>query len=100
LTDALSGRHLVVYNLDYDLGFLPALVAGAPRKMSCAMIRFAEHFGDWDEFHGNYRWKSLDFAARFIGYQWVGKAHRAMADALACRAVWHFLDHVRDWEVG
>lgn len=99
ILDIVAGKHLVIYNSAYDLPFLPAMVQSAPALVDCCMERFAAHYGDWNSYHGNYKWKPLDFAARFIGYQWTGTAHRAMADALACRAVWFFLDHVQDWRV-
>jgi len=31
-------------------------------------------------------------AAKFIGHKWNGNAHRTLADAMACREVWLFLD--------
>lgn len=99
LLDIISDKRLVIYNAAYDLPFLPDMVRASTGDVDCCMIRFADHYGEWDSYHGNNKWKPLDFAARFIGYEWTGKAHRAMADALACRAVWYFLDHVQDWKV-
>jgi len=34
----------------------------------------------------------LVFAAKFIRHKWNGDAHRAIADAMAYRDVWLFLD--------
>lgn len=99
ILDIVAGKQLVIYNSAHDLPFLPTMVQAAPARVDCCMVRFAEHYGEWNSFHGNYKWKPLDFAAKFIGHKWTGTAHRAMADALACRAVWFFLDHIQDWKV-
>jgi len=29
---------------------------------------------------------------QFVGYNWNGNAHPALVDAMACLAVWQFLD--------
>jgi DNA polymerase-3 subunit epsilon len=41
----------------------------------------------WKSFDGLYKWDKLEVAVAKFGYQWEGKAHRAMADAKAARAV-------------
>jgi hypothetical protein len=35
--------------------------------------------------------KKLTKAAAIAGYVWQGAPHQALADALACRAVWNFM---------
>lgn len=87
----LTGNHLVVYNLGFDFAFLPEPVRRAPVKRSCAMEAFAEHYGDWNDYHQSYRWQKLGVAARYVEHAWTGKAHRAFADAHACRSVWRYL---------
>ncbi len=82
----VTGARLVIYNADFDLGFLPE-VATAADQVSCCMLDFAEHIGDWND----YRWHKLDSAANYVGFHWPGSKHRAAADALACRAVWQYL---------
>jgi DNA polymerase III subunit epsilon len=86
----LTGAHLIVYNLQYDIGFFPELVRNAPAETSCAMLAFAEHYGEIGRF-GSYRWHKLDFAAAHAKHVWQGEAHRARADADAARSVWRFL---------
>ena len=57
----------------------------------CCMLEFARFYGEWNEYRQSYAWKTLDFAAKHIGYEFEGKAHRALADTKACRAVWQYL---------
>lgn len=82
-----SGRHLVIYNASYDLRLIrqsdalhgletPALAA------HCAMLTYAEHWGDIDERRGGYRWQRLGNAAAQQGVEIQGTAHRALADCL------------------
>lgn len=94
LVELLTGHHLVVYNLGYDMRYFPDEVCAAPAKMSCCMERFAEHYGDWNAYHESYRWQKLDRAAAYVEHTWDGAAHRARADASACRSVWRFLRKV------
>lgn len=45
------------------------------------MQKFAQFYGDWNDYHGSYTWKKLTFAARHFGIE-TGGAHGAAADAL------------------
>lgn len=83
---------LVIYNAGFDLAFLPDSVHPvASGKALCAMHAFSLHAGEWDERRQSYRWHKLGAAACAAGHQWEGGAHRARADALATRTVWHWL---------
>lgn len=88
---AVTGARLVIYNASFDMGFLPEYVANAPARIECCMLHFAEEYGDYSDYHDDYRWQSLATAACYVGHVWQGSTHRALADALACRAVWHYL---------
>lgn len=78
----VRGSHVVIYNATYDAPFFPEQLRFAG-EISCAMRRYAEsQFG---------RWVKLDVAAQAAGHRWTGQAHRALADALACRSVWNWL---------
>lgn len=90
----LSGSQVVIYNAAYDREFLPDRLKCA-KQVSCAMLRFAEARGQWNPRYGNYRWHRLEDAARHVGHVWTGAAHRALADAQACRSVWTWLDKRR-----
>ena len=83
---------LVIYNAQFDLGFLPARVRKlAAQKAVCAMEAYSLWVGDWNDYHGNYRWFRLTAAAMAAGHTWSGQAHRALADTLAARSVWQWL---------
>ncbi|PXW50385.1 DNA polymerase III epsilon subunit-like protein [Grimontella sp. AG753] len=90
IQEAVKGRDVIIYNAPFDTGFLGKLLDGA-RSIQCCMAAYAEHAGQWSEYHQSYRFISLRDAACAVHYVWSGTAHRAMADALACRAVWQYL---------
>jgi DNA polymerase-3 subunit epsilon len=46
----------------------------------CAMEAYAEFWGEWNDYHGNYRWQKLATACRQQGIG-VVNAHDAMGDA-------------------
>jgi DNA polymerase-3 subunit epsilon len=79
----LKDKHIIIYKKDFDTQFFPDRLRCA-KKVSCAMQRFRS-------FHQG-RQYNLKFAAQHIGYIWEGPAHRALADTLATRAVWLWLD--------
>lgn len=91
---------LVVYNLNYDKPFVWKALREAQvlhglkedLMLQCAMVAFAEKNGEWDHFHGQYKWKNLKFASQCAGHVWEGKAHRALADCQATRSVWEWLN--------
>ncbi len=89
--DLIDGKRLVIYNAEFDTGFFPGRLAEAG-TIECAMLRFAEVYGEPSQYGDGYRWQRLAKAVDHIGYSWVGRAHRALADALACRAVWTWLE--------
>lgn len=87
-----KNQEIVIYNAPFDAMFLINEIDNA-KEIHCCMTRYAEFKGDWDDYHGNFKWHKLVEAARFIGFDWSGlSAHRALADTLACRAVWQYLD--------
>lgn len=86
----VKGHQLVIYNAAYDTMFFPGIDKSAA-KIRCCMLRAAPHFGAWDEYHESWRWPKLGVAAAGCGYVPEEGLHRALADARACRAVWHWL---------
>nr|WP_247595136.1 hypothetical protein [Salmonella enterica] len=56
------------------------------------MRAWARHAGEWSEWHGDWCLQRLDQAAAAVCFAWPGEKHRALADALACRAVWQYLN--------
>jgi DNA polymerase III subunit epsilon len=91
LLEALKGAEVVIYNAPFDLSFLPPSVREAVGEVRCAMQAYAVHYGAWSDYHQSYTWQPLGRAAARVGHTWEGTAHRALADAGACRSVWHYL---------
>jgi DNA polymerase III epsilon subunit-like protein len=102
----LEGRIVLVYNADYDKRILlqsarscgidyeapwfpprdwrpafPAELHPNQKLWHCAMEWFAQFYGDWNEYRGNYRWQRLTTAAGYFNASTDG-AHGAVADAL------------------
>jgi DNA polymerase III epsilon subunit-like protein len=80
--EIVESEQVIIYNARFDAPFFPGGLSQA-RSVECAMLRFAELRGG--------RWQKLDAAAQHVGHRWTGAAHRALADALACRSVWNWL---------
>lgn len=76
---------IIGYNVGFDLGFLSA-VGVRPRED--AIITDTMKLFTW--FMGR-RYKLVD-AADHIGYEWTGRAHGSLADALATLAVQRWLE--------
>lgn len=86
----LNGRDLIVFNAVYDRKMMhqSAEKAGLPKvewkeisRWHCAMEAFAEVYGDYNSYRGNYRWQKLTTAATYYGLT-VQNAHSALGDCL------------------
>lgn len=82
LRGILSGMTCVIYNASYDTRLLEqsAAACGIAYEIpifgadyTCAMEEYAAWYGEWSEWHGNYRFQKLP-----------GGDHSALGDALAC----------------
>jgi len=73
--------HVVIYNAAFDRRFFPAPLWRGVR-VDCAMQAAQSKYG---------MRQRLGTVAQRVGHQWTGTAHRAVADALACRSVWRRL---------
>jgi len=78
----IADGKVVIYNAEFDRRFFPRRF-WADITVSCAMLRYRDEVGRWDKLGG---------AAKRAGHVWDGQAHRAVADALACRSVWNWLE--------
>ncbi|MCO5177634.1 MAG: 3'-5' exonuclease [Thermomicrobiales bacterium] len=90
LTPLIAGRTVIVYNADFDRRLVQQMNQRFRLHMSnddwqCAMKQYSQFAGVWHERYGGYRWHKLDAAAEAFGLSAGG--HRALGDALACRAV-------------
>lgn len=89
IRELIAGATIIAYNLEFEAYFLPiAELAGDSR---CCMLAWAEHIGEWNDYRQSYKWHKLIAAARDVCHEWTGDAHGALADTLACRAVWRYL---------
>lgn len=89
--DAVKGKTVVIYNAGFDTRFLPE-IEEVSAEIRCCMLAYAEYKGEWNDYYENYRWHKLISAAQHVCFEWGGDKHRAANDALACRAVWRFLN--------
>ena len=81
IADCVRDKTVVGWNVDFERSFLGELLDHAADVVD-AMSRFGM---------GKDRVR-MDEAIDHIGYHWEGSQHRALPDALACRAVWRWLD--------
>src|SRR3990172_4592597 len=75
----LNGKHLVIYNADYDLRILRQSAYAANFSFdlnsitySCAMQMYAQWYGVWNDYYGSFRWQKLQ-----------GGDHSALGDCFA-----------------
>lgn len=93
IIEAIKDKTVVIYNASFDTKFLSGIIEHAA-NVECCMLAFAEHNNVLDEKRGGFKWIKQVVAAEFIGYEWTGRAHSALADSLACRGVWLYLQGV------
>ena len=92
ILNIIEGNHIIIYNAQFDTNFFPDQL-NAAAKICCAMLRFAAIFGQKHPSYGSYTWQKLTTAARHMNYEWVGDPHRALADTLATRALWFWMNN-------
>lgn len=103
----LKNRNLIIYNKSYDIprlnntditsgvnkiaGWREDFFLDIPLSIHCAMESYAEHHGNWNDYHGSYKWVKLTEAAAIENVIADGKPHRALADCQLtlgiCRAL-------------
>jgi len=87
----LTEKRVVTYKVSFDMRFLTYSMKSVIAAESCCMLEFAEYYGRLNNEPRPYQWQTLKFAARFVEYSWIGPHHRALSDALACRAIWQYM---------
>ncbi len=87
--EIIQQNNVIVYNAKYDR----KLMHQSDRECGlletdyhrdhwyCAMNEYAEYNGDWNDYHGNFKWVKLTTACHKEGVE-VANAHSALADAL------------------
>lgn len=80
-----AGHTVVGHCIDFDLGFFPA---GTFDNTLCTR-ELAKRFEQVRGFP--FASRRLDYLSDAAGHVWNGRAHSALADALACRAVFNWL---------
>lgn len=97
-----GAQRIVGYSVNFDYSMLACagiqfdgLYKDEPTlELVDAMELFAPIYGEWDEYHGNWKWQSLSTAAAYYGYNWGEEcAHDALADCKATLFVW---DKIRE----
>ena len=95
LREVVRDRVLVIYNAAYDLRLIRQSTRAVGiaddfdeyEDVYCAMLLFAQYYGDWSDYHQSYTWQKLGFAARLLGIPLPTDLHRARAAAMLARAV-------------
>lgn len=92
-----SADEIIAYNAKFDLSFLSYndIAPQSWTKVTDTMLEFARYYGDWSDYFNDWKWQKLVDAAEFIEYEWTGRAHGSLADALATLAVQKWLERKR-----
>lgn len=98
LLRAIGQRPVAIYNASFDL----ARIADSAKATGCDRPEFdavdlmdlvSTWVGEWSEYHHDYRWQSLESAARALRVRQKRQTHRAREDAEIERQV---LDQVAE----
>lgn len=109
--DVLQRGPWTVYNLQYDRPilaqqlsqcaltqtstYLDAYDQRHAKKLGdyCAMEAFADFYGEWNDYRGNFRWKKLTEACDYLGIAGIDDpAHSAIGDCRRTLAVLQAMD--------
>lgn len=107
LINILAGKTCIIYNAVYDRKMLhqSAEKAGLPKvdwktfvDFQCAMEVYAMFYGDYNDWHGSYRWQRLTAACQQCGIDQDAinaPAHSALGDCLRTLEV---IKHMANWK--
>ncbi|WBJ95299.1 3'-5' exonuclease [Shewanella sp. MTB7] len=106
LLEATLGREIVAWNASFDLKLLLSTLhitmpftvecqlvpcirqhSDNTNRWHCAMLNYAQFGGDWNNAYGEYKWHSLDNAAKQMGIELPSTRHRALEDCQLTREV-------------
>ena len=77
-----NADEIIIYNADFEISFLKKYGVDFNNNIYDLMLEFAEIYGQWNEYYGNYTWKSLDDCCLYYGY-YLGNAHDSLEDCKA-----------------
>lgn len=96
LRSVLVGRLIITYNAAFDLRMMQQshmryrLPWRENLNVHCAMELYSKYRGEWDPVRRSYRLFKLEEAGRTCSIS-LPNAHRARADALLARALYHYM---------
>ena len=74
-------------NINFDNGFLERIGIDFSNKIQYdVMLEFAEIYGKWNDFYGDYKWQKLDTCAAYYDFDWSTikeGAHNSLGDCYA-----------------
>lgn len=77
-----KANYVIAYNTGFEEGFLRAYgIEISQKKWVDPMLIFAEIYGDYNEYYGNYKWQSLSKCANYYDYPF--QAHDSLEDVKA-----------------
>lgn len=85
LEDIVEDRIVVAYNAAFDIRMIHQSAnrhGYTVERISahCAMKNYAKFHGQWNQQRGQWKWQSLENAAKQMGITVEGDAHRALTD--------------------
>ncbi len=92
----LASKEVAIYNADFDLRLMQQTHAKYkmrwvfPGQAFCVMKLYARFYGEWNARTRDFRWQSLENAAKQCKID-LPNAHRGVADTLLTRALLHYM---------
>ena len=78
LSDILiNADEIIIYNVAFEVGFLKKYDVKFNNNFYDLMLEFSEIYGQWNDYYGNYTWKSLNDCCLYYGY-YLGNAHDSL----------------------
>jgi len=97
----MKDQPVVIYNAVFDTKFIQqsarthGWTSNVVPNPVCAMLMYSEFAGEWDKYHGNYRWHKLINAAKRSGIEIPGTLHRARADTELTRQLVRYMAGIK-----
>lgn len=86
---------IIGYNTLFDLSFL-GFLDFSERHIIDVMDDFAPIYGEWSDYHGDYKWQKLVTCAEYYGFDWNSikeSAHNSLGD---CYATLHCYNKMKE----